>query len=163
MATGTDFGFVIVQAGEVDQADDLLPLVTERMPLHIFEMRRPARFVAKPGREKRADFGTSGRGQRLGRDGRTIGRTQCQQAGAGFEERGQLRDPRIAGQAHEVGLLQPARFSGIEARVALRQREGAVPGDAAADIHGGVVKRFRCQAFDREAVQVFDTHDWGPP
>ncbi len=46
----------------------------------------------------------------------------------------------------------------IEAGVALRQGEGAVPRDAAALLHLGRLQRLGGQPFHRVAVQVFDAH-----
>ena len=50
------------------------------------------------------------------------------------------------------------RLRRIEPRVALRQGEGAVPGDAAARLHLGRLQRLGGQTLDRIAVQVFDSH-----
>ena len=48
--------------------------------------------------------------------------------------------------------------AGIEAGIALRQGEGAVPRDAAARLDLGRLQRLGGQTLHRIAVQVFDSH-----
>ena len=63
----------------------------------------------------------------------------------------------------KLAFCRQAGVGRVEPGIALRQGEGAVPGDAAALLDLGRVQRLRGQTLHRVAVQVFDAHARAPP
>ena len=152
MAAGTNLGLEIVQAGHVNQAYGLAAPIGEGVSLHVFEMRGAARFVAKICGQEQAQLRASLRPQSIFGHFDPVWRPQCQRAGTRLEERRQLRDAGVAGQAHEIGFRQPHRIYRVEPRIALCERECSIPWNGAASLDRCFLQRFRCEAFDREAI-----------
>jgi hypothetical protein len=163
VAAGADLGLQVVQAGHVDQADGLGAPIGEGVACRVFEVRSAAGFVAEVARQEIAQRFAPLRTQGIRRDLRTVRRPQRQCAGARLEEGRQFRGLGVAGKAHEIGFRQPDRLRRVEARVALRQREDSVPRNGVAGLDDCFLQRLGRQAFDREAVEIFDAHGTVPP
>jgi hypothetical protein len=166
MPVCADLGFVIVQAGDVNETDHLFALIAERMAGH--ELKRgPAlgcrpRLVAQKPDQKFCDLCSAAARQSVRRHERAVRGTDCQRTISWLEHRGQRGDFRVSRVAHEIVLLQPSRRCGIETGVSLCQREGTIPGDAASGFDFGRFQCFGGQAFDRITVQIFDSHVESP-